>query len=179
MDALVSLSCFRLLWVLCVLVFIIYSNDVNTIFGFSYPNLCLHVFVYQDLTLKVNITSNMYSMFMVFAIHGLLEEITRNYICQVFYWTYFFCFNLTYLSIYRFHILLSWKCINFKRSRSTIPSVNRYNSSWYCKRHTFLASDLVHLNKHHICILLVLRPDYVAWQYTFVWKYTVRARKPE
>ena len=65
--------CFLCPWVL----YYINSNDFNTIFDLSYEKLCLKIFLYQGLMLKIQKASNIYIMFMV-------GGITCNYICQVF-----------------------------------------------------------------------------------------------
>ena len=41
-----------------------------TIFYSGYEKVCLNIFLYQGPMLKVDIENNIYSMFMVFAIHG-------------------------------------------------------------------------------------------------------------
>ena len=55
----------------------------NTMFDLSYEKMCLKIFLYQGLMLKIQKANNIYNMFMVFAFQGRLG-ITCNYICQVF-----------------------------------------------------------------------------------------------
>ena len=53
-------------------------------FDLSYEKLCLKIFLYQGLMLKIQKANNIYIMFMVFAFYGRLGGVTCNYICQVF-----------------------------------------------------------------------------------------------
>ena len=62
----------------------IYSNDFKTIFCFSYQNCCLDTFLYEGVMLKVDVVNTIYSMLMVFAIHGRLGRVTCSNICQFF-----------------------------------------------------------------------------------------------
>ena len=53
-------------------------------FDLSYEKLCLKIFFYQGLMLKIQKANTIYIMFMVFAFQGRLRGFTYNYICQVF-----------------------------------------------------------------------------------------------
>ena len=53
-------------------------------FDLSYQKLCLKIFLYQGLMVKIQNVNNIYIMFMVFAFQGRLGGKTFNYICQVF-----------------------------------------------------------------------------------------------
>ena len=53
-------------------------------FDLSYEKLCVKIFLYQGLMLKIQKANNIYIMFMVFAFQGRLGGITCNWICQIF-----------------------------------------------------------------------------------------------
>ena len=151
----ISLSSFRLLWVFCVLGYYedLYSNDFNIILDFSYQNLCLNTFLYQGLMLKVDISNNIY-IFIVFAIHGRLRRITCNDMPGWLTWpTWPF---IDCIDGPRKVLLLNVRKVQYQ-------NINRHISSWYWKRHLILAGDLVQLNKHPICMLLVK-----TWMTTYI-----------
>ena len=55
-----------------IILYYINSNDFKTIFDLSYEKLCLEIFLYQGLMLKIQKANNIYIMFMVFALQGRL-----------------------------------------------------------------------------------------------------------
>ena len=48
------------------------SKDFNTMFDLSYEKLCMKIFLYQGLMLKIQKANNIYIMFMVFDFQGRL-----------------------------------------------------------------------------------------------------------